>query len=64
MYHAMICNAIVESGTMGMSTLVDKLIQSVVPAGVISKRQLMKEITVLAVKEKRPGDRAARWYLR
>jgi len=63
-YHAALCRFILESGTMGMSALIDKVTPAIIPAGVISKRQLTKEINLLAVKEKRPGDRAARWYLR
>jgi len=62
-YHDSVVRMVVASGTCGMAQLVDKVTR-MLPEGIISKRQLKRDIMRLAVKEKRSGDRAARWYAR
>ncbi|KAH9253911.1 hypothetical protein BASA81_008035 [Batrachochytrium salamandrivorans] len=62
-HHAQVLSVVLSLGTAGMSMLVNQVIK-VLPEGSISKRQLKRDILCLAVKEKRAGDRAARWYAR
>jgi len=62
-YHDQVLKTVIQSGTCGMTQLLDKVIR-ILPDGVISKRQLKKDILLLAVKEKRTGDRKSRWYPR
>lgn len=62
-YREFVLNNVLKAGSCGMAQLLERIMR-LLPDGLISKRQLRREITLLAVKEKRAGDRAAKWYAR
>ena len=62
-HRADVLRAVVASGSLGMTQLIARVVR-LLPCGLVSKRQLRRDIVALAVKEKRAGDRAARWYAR